>query len=191
MSDSHLKFTLQGDGLARVLETMGKLADGAAAKAGARAVNHTGEKASTAAVKALTRQIGLKPRAGAQLLKKRLRTYPASAGKPSFELVTFSGALPMGEFAPTQLSKGWAFKPWNDSKGAHQFARAFTVRKWQGAYLMRVGKERFPLKRLRGPSVKKELIKDAPPLGFEAVVTRDLPARVEHEARRIAPDVFT
>jgi hypothetical protein len=191
MSDSHLKYTLEGDGLARALDAMGKLAEGAAAKAGARALNHTGEKASTAAIKALTKQIGLKPRAGAQLLKKRLRTYPASSSKLQFELVTFSGALPMGEFAPKQLSKGWAFKPWADSKGAHQFARAFTAKKWAGAYLMRVGKERFPLKRLRGPSLRKELIKDAPPLAFEQVVTRDLPARVEHEARRIAPGVFT
>jgi hypothetical protein len=190
MSDSHLKYTLEGDGLARALDAMGKLAEGAAAKAGARALNHTGEKASTAAIKALTKQVGLKPRAGAQLLKKRLRTYPASSGKLQFELVTFSGALPMKHFEPKQAAKGYVFNPWGTTAN-HEFKRAFTVRKWEGSFMMRVGKERFPLKRLRGPSLRKELIKDAPPIAFEQVVTRDLPARVEHEARRIAPGVFT
>lgn len=53
----------------------------------------------------------------------------------------------------------------------------------------RRGSRRFPIERVAGPNVPKEMIKDAVAVALQTLTATDLPARVEDEVRAITKGV--
>ena len=67
---------------------------------------------------------------------------------------------------------------------AQRFPHAFIVEKYGGDVFHRKGKARFPIEGMYGPSVPKEMVKDATLEAFEQS-TNDVATRAMHELSRI------
>jgi hypothetical protein len=60
-----------------------------------------------------------------------------------------------------------------------------------GNVFWREGKARLPIKKIAGPNVPKELVKDETAAAFDATVRANLQRRVEHEVRAITNGVVS
>ena len=142
-----------------------------------RAINHTGDKCYTIVKRTLTKQMGLASQKlfkdGRTLVKRR-----ASGANLEFQIVSHGRAVPMKEFRWRKTAQGITAYPWNK---AHSFKGAFVIKRYGGNLYMRTTAKRFPIEKLLGGNVNKEMVKDATAAAFELVVGTSLPARVEHE----------
>jgi hypothetical protein len=154
-----------------------EVGEGAAALAFSRALNHEGRKSFTAVKRSLRKQTDIPPSLIAAAMqfkssnRKHLRTIISGSGNE----------LPLRLFKPSQFSYGVRAKVW----GKHQTYRsAFIVAKYGGNVFHRTSKKRFPIQRLFGPSIPKEMVKDETLETFEqsgnAVMDRAM-----HELSRI------
>jgi hypothetical protein len=154
-----------------------QVGEGAAALAFSRALNHEGRKTFTAVKRSLRKQTDIPPfmitasMAFRSSSKRNLRTIISGSGKE----------LPLRLFKPSQFSYGVRAKVW----GKHQTYRsAFIVAKYEGNVFHRTSKKRFPIQKMFGPSIPKEMVKDETLETFEqsgnAVMDRAM-----HELSRI------
>lgn len=148
-----------------------------AALAFSRALNYEGRKTFTAVKRSLRKQTDIPPfmitasMAFRSSSQRNLRTIISGSGKE----------LPLRLFKPSQFSYGVRAKVW----GKHQTYRsAFIVAKYGGNVSHRTSKKRFPIQRMFGPSIPKEMVKDETLETFEqsgnAVMDRAM-----HELSRI------
>ena len=154
-----------------------QVGEGAAALAFSRALNHEGRKTFTAVKRSLRKQTDIPPfmitasMAFKSSSQRNLRTIISGSGKE----------LPLRLFKPSQFSYGVRAKVW----GKHQTYRsAFIVAKYGGNVFHRTSKKRFPIQKMFGPSIPKEMVKDETLETFEqsgnAVMDRAM-----HELSRI------
>lgn len=154
-----------------------QVGEGAAALAFSRALNHEGRKTFTAVKRELRKQTDIPPfmitasMAFRSSSQRNLRTIISGSGKE----------LPLRLFKPSQFSYGVRAKVW----GKHQTYRsAFIVAKYGGNVFHRTSKKRFPIQKMFGPSIPKEMVKDETLETFEqsgnAVMDRAM-----HELSRI------
>jgi hypothetical protein len=154
-----------------------EVGEGAAALAFSRALNHEGRKSFTAVKRSLRKQTDIPPfmitasMAFKSSSQRNLRTIISGSGKE----------LPLRLFKPSQFNYGVRAKVW----GKHQTYRsAFIVAKYGGNVFHRTSKKRFPIQRMFGPSIPKEMVKDETLETFEqsgnAVMDRAM-----HELSRI------
>ena len=154
-----------------------QVGEGAAALAFSRALNHEGRKTFTAVKRSLRKQTDIPPfmitasMAFKSSSQRNLRTIISGSGKE----------LPLRLFNPSQFSYGVRAKVW----GKHQTYRsAFIVAKYEGNVFHRTSKKRFPIQKMFGPSIPKEMVKDETLETFEqsgnAVMVRAM-----HELSRI------
>jgi hypothetical protein len=80
-------------------------------------------------------------------------------------------------FSPRQFGYGVCGKPWGRWQ---RFEIAFLVGSLGNNAFVREGKARFPIKKMFGPSIPKEMIQDATRAAFEAAQPNVLAARVRH-----------
>lgn len=146
-----------------------------------RAINHTGDKTYTLVRRTLAKQMGLSAQKAFDQ-HRALKKKRASDLTLQYEIQTTGGAIPMKEFNARKLGRGWSAAPWGKRR---KFRHAFAVKRWGGNLYQRRTAARFPLEKLYGPNVSKELVKDATATAFHAIVSRDLPPRVMHELMRI------
>jgi hypothetical protein len=139
-----------------------------------RAINHTGDKARTQVTRALVKQTGLKY----GRVKETIRTFPASFTRLLYRIVSRGGYVSLKEFGARQTSEGVSAAPWSRRR---VFAHTFIVPSMGGHVFERTTSKRFPLRKLWGPAVPAELVKDASLKAFEATVNAELPARLDHE----------
>jgi hypothetical protein len=144
----------------------------------ARAINHTGDKARTQIARALVKQTGVKYGA----VRKAMTSKLASAGTLMHRIISKGGYISLKEFGARQTSKGVSAAPWNKRR---VFAHTFIIPSLGGHVFERRGHDRLPIRKLWGPAIPKEMVKDQSKKAFETTVASDLPSRIEHEVTAI------
>lgn len=143
-----------------------------------RAVNHTGDKATTQVARALAKQTGVKYGA----VKKAMYTRRATYNRTSYVIGSRGGYIPLKEFQARQTSDGVAATVWGKRR---VFPHSFIIPSLGGNVFIRMGKDRKPIRPMWGPALPNELIKDETAKMFLATVAAELPARVAHEVGAI------
>jgi Prophage minor tail protein Z (GPZ) len=139
-----------------------------------RAINHTGDKARTQVTRALAKQTGLKY----AKVRETLRTIPAAIGRLVYRIVSRGGYTSLKEFGARPTQKGVSAAPWGRRR---VFPHTFIVTSLGGHVFERTSSKRFPIRKLWGPAVPAELVKDQTKAAFEGVVAAELPARLDYE----------
>ncbi len=151
--------------------------EGAAALAFSRALNHEGRKSFTAVKRALRKQTDIPP-----FMIKASMAFRSSSKHHLRTIISGTGSeLPLRLFKPAQFSYGVRAKVW----GKHQTYRsAFIVARYGGNVFHRTSRKRFPIQRMFGPSIPKEMVRDETLETFEqsgnAIMDRAM-----HELSRI------
>ena len=166
--------------LARVEGLYVMLGSGQARLVMARAVNHTGRKALTAVRRALVAQTSIpRPVIVAGVSPRPARARGSSAIE--FAIVGSGRRIPLKLFRARQTKSGVTAKVWG---GPKEFPSAFIVRSLGSHVFRRAGRSRLPIKRLFGPSIANEMIKDQSLSAFERVAA-ELSGRIDHEINRL------
>ncbi|MDQ2080489.1 phage tail protein [Xanthobacteraceae bacterium Astr-EGSB] len=160
--------------LADLIEEAAKLVPAAVA----RALNRTVTETRTAVARALVKQTGAKY----AVVRKALSTTPASVGHLSASIIARGGFMPLSAFKPKKTRKGVSAAPWGTRR---VFPASFMVKKWGGNVYVRMGKPRFPIHKLYGPAIPRELPRDQSAATFHATVPVVLAKRLDHELGRI------
>ena len=179
MADIQLAIRWDGNGIARITEAVQNLTnDAKRATVLRRALNHTGDKVHTRVMRTLAKQIGA-PQA---VIKRygKISKIRASGASLSYTIRAKGGPIPLKHFKARQTGKGVSASPWNN---LHRYKSAFIVASLGGHVFWRKGHSRFPIERIAGPNVPKELVKDATAEAFQSVTAQELPKRVEHEIK--------
>jgi hypothetical protein len=143
-----------------------------------RAINHTGDKARTLVMRTVAKQTGLKY----AKVKETVRTFRASVSRLLYRIVSKGGYTSLKEFGARQTRKGVSAAPWNVRR---VFPHTFIVPSLGGHVFERTGSARHPIRKLWGPAVPAELVKDQSRAAFETLVDAELPARVGVEVDAI------
>lgn len=170
----------QWEALGAKVQAAGK----SAPKALTRAINHTGNKATTQMVRALAAQTGLKIKTTRKALKKK----NASGAGGAFTITSRGGNIRLKFFKARETRKGVSAAPWNKRRTyAGVFMRGGHFPKrvdlgMNGATVKRAGKSRYPLKTVKsGLFIPTEMIKDQSAAAFYSTAQRELPPRLMHE----------
>ncbi|MCB8835951.1 hypothetical protein [Aurantimonas sp. VKM B-3413] len=105
MADVSLRVT--GDGLKRFDNLVAALSDGEIATIAKRALNHTGGKAKTQVIRALTKQTGLKRKTIVRAVKVR----PATAGRLEYTMASSGGDIALKYFDARETRAGVSAAP--------------------------------------------------------------------------------
>ena len=144
----------------------------------ARALNWTGNKARTQVARTLARDTGV----GYGVIRKALRTTPASPAKLTYEIGVSGAHIPLAEFHARQTRRGVSAAPWGQRR---VFPHTFIVGQLGGQVFKREGRARLPIRKLWGPSLPIELVRGASPAAFETSAAADLPQSLAHELGRL------
>ncbi len=99
-------------------------------------------------------------------------------------ILSRGGFISLKEFKSRQLKRGVSAAPW----GKRQlFKSTFgpNVGALGGHVFRRTTAARFPIEKLWGPAIPKEIVKDESRAAFNETVARELPPKIEHEIRRL------
>ncbi|UXN05247.1 phage tail protein [Bartonella sp. HY761] len=155
-----------------------------------RAANHTGQKAKTKVVRALTKQTGLKRKT----IVKAVREYKANPSRVIYILRSSGKEISLRHFGARETKAGVSAAPF----GKRQiFAKSFIYggqfpnREKLAVYgqvMIREGAARLPItKVLSGVTIPDEMIKGETKEAFDGVVNKDLAPRLYHELKRLMP----
>ena len=117
----------------------------------ARGLNEGGDLVRTRVQRALKAQTNVK---SYRSITSRVRTVRAFAGSLQYEIVASGKGIPIAEFPVSVTSKGVDAKTWGVD---HLFKRSFSEG-GTGKLRARVGTARFPIRKLYGPNLGKELV---------------------------------
>lgn len=189
--------TIKSDGkLERFANQFAALAEHAPLALG-RALQHTGAKAKTQVIRALTTQTGL-PR---KVIVKAVKVRGVAYGNPervimgtpqgqrlSYTLETSGGDISLKFFKPRETRAGVSAAPWGVRRvfpGTFLKGGRFPSRlalSMGGHVFMRVATARGPIAvQKSGVYIPDEMVKGETAAAFQQVVDRDLAPRVEHE----------
>ncbi|MFN3250075.1 phage tail protein [Roseibium album] len=163
-------------------------------KIGKLALNKAGQQARTATVRALRDQTGLK----SKVLRRALKVRRARAGKLEYRIDSYGGDVALKFFAARETRKGVSAKPFNKRqifrstfiKGGRFPARTDLGMGRQ--VFMRSGSGRLPIsKQKSGVVIPSEMVKDESADAWNSTVGTVLPARIEHELRRMTKGAFS
>ncbi|HTE43248.1 MAG TPA: phage tail protein [Steroidobacteraceae bacterium] len=145
-------------------------------KAIGRALNKTVDKTATAAA----REISAATKIPVREVRKRLIVRRASSTHllASIEALAYSPNLK--KFRPTQNKRGVAATAW---EGRKTYKGAFVNPK-TGSVVTRTTDKRFPLKGLRGPSVRSTFVQDRIIAKLNAVAEQSWRTNIDHELAR-------
>ena len=173
------------------LEAIGKNTDGAIA----RAVNYAGDKAKTAVTRALVAQTGLPRKTIVAFL--RVQKASGAKGTSTYVLKGRGGNISLKYFGARETQAGVSAAPLGHREvfaGTFMKAGRFPDRvgkpNWNGQVFRRTGgknskgKDAFQ-KVVSGVFLPEQLVTGASAEAFRTVAARDLPARLDHEMRRV------
>lgn len=178
------------DVLRRFANQIGAIGQGRARPGLARAVNRVTTMARTRVIRSITRTSSIPRRILVKAVKQRGAQF---RGDGPLEGVVFASGSPISlkYFSSRQLSFGVRAKvygQWTRFPGAFMGPRPGVIAPALGGHVfVRTTAARFPIERMKGPSVPEELVKDASSKAFEQVIESHLPGRVAHELGRLLP----
>lgn len=188
-----IKISMADDVLRRYGNQLGAIGDAKARMALARAVNHTGAKAKTQVIRALTKQTGLKRGTIVKAVRQR-QANPTGGGDATYELVTRGGDISLKVFAARELRAGTKAKPWGRWQmfpGAFMRGGRFPKRvplSMGGHVFRRAGSSRLPIALQKsGVYIPKEMLAGETAAAWERVIATSLMPRVQHEIARLLP----
>lgn len=144
------------------------------------AINRKGRKAFTQVKRALAKQTGLTQRKAIEL--GNIKTYNANFSNLAFTIKSSGNRISLKEFGAKQFSFGVRAKPWGKTR---RFEGAFISAGFlrsgtnvnQGHVFIRQSGASYPIKRLYGPSMPVEIVKDQSKQAFEDVAN-ELPQEI-------------
>lgn len=157
-----------------------------------RALNHSGDKAKTQVIRALTTQTGLKRK----VIVKAVKAFRANYGRLSYEMKTQGGDIRLKYFGAKEGGGGVTANPWGKQ---HFYAGVFIksgrkprrASKLLGGHAYRNvsgGKWGGTIEVARsGLFIPEEMVKGATESAFYASVDSTLPERIAHEVYRLLP----
>ena len=184
MATTRLVIQWEGDGLARIRAALETLASDRHKKSLTRAVNHTGDKVYTRVRKLIAERTRAPVRALDQYGALRKRRAGAEL---EYRVEATGKGIPLKVFKAYQTRAGVSVFAW--PTGRYLVRHAFMVGSLGGNVFFRTSKKHGPIKKLTGASIPKELVKRYVDREFQQMVSRELPARVEHEIRVLTAGV--
>lgn len=154
-----------------------------------RAINHTGDKAKTAVIRALTAQTGLKRKVIAKAVKVKRASYTRDGGGNGYIMTTRGGDISLKYFDARETSTGVSAAPMgrriefksNFILGGRP-GRRVPIKKLGGHVFKREGKGRLRIiRQVSDVAIPDQMLKGATKEAFERIATQDLSARIEHE----------
>lgn len=156
--------------------TMGALGRRDASIVFQRAMSRGGSKTNTAVKRALRKQTSAKARdvnAATQYVRP-------SRSNLQTKIIVRGGHMSLKQFGAKQFSYGVRAKVWGESK---RFEGAFVVGKLGGHAFVRETSKRFPIRKMYGPALPKEVLKDDAIETFNDG-TKETLDRLQHELDR-------
>ena len=155
-----------------------RLGEQAATRAFNRALNREGDKIRTRIRRSLRQQTGAK----ASLINRETRSIRSSFSNLTYTIEARGDYLGLSHFSPRQFGYGVRAKPWGRWQ---KFDSAFLVGSLGNNAFVREGRARLPIRKLYGPAIPKEMLKDATREAFEAAQ----PAVLAEARRQIAREM--
>lgn len=182
--------------MARYANQMGALGAGQAQAALARALRHTGTKARTRVIRALTTQTGLKR----ATIARAVREMRGDAAALEFVLRTQGGNVRLKHFGARETRKGVSAAPWGQREVyPGTFMRAGWWKSgrvvkpgWNGQVFARTGRMsrygagKFQVQR-SGLYIPEEMVTGQTAQAFQDLINSDLAPRLGHELARLLP----
>ena len=154
-----------------------RVGQGDAEVAFSRALNHEGRKGFTGVKRALRKQTDIPTGMISAALK-----FQSSSRKNLRTIIQGSGSeLPLRFFNPKQFSYGVRAKVWGKFQ---TYKSNFIVPSLSGNVFHRTSRKRLPIQRTFGPSIPKEMVKDASLSTFEQS-SSSVMERAMHELSRL------
>lgn len=119
-----------------------------------RALNSEGSKITTGVRRALRQQTGAK----AATVRRATKVYRSSFANLVYTIEASGDHMGLSHFSPRQFSYGVRAKPWGRWQ---RFEGTFLVAKLHNNVFVREGRDRLPIAKIWGPSIPKEMLKDA------------------------------
>jgi len=191
-----IRISFRDQVMARYANQMAALGEGKARLALQRALRHTGAKARTRVVRALTAQTGLRR----VTIVRAVREVGGDADGLSFVLRTEGGDIRLKYFRARETRKGVSAAPWNKRSvfsGTFMKAGWFSSGRvskpnWNGQVFRRTGtvtktgKAKFAVVR-SGLFIPTEMLQGQTAQAWRDVIENDLVPRVGHELGRMLP----
>lgn len=176
------------DVLRRFQNQIGAIGDKAPQAIG-RAINRTVDQVYTLTVRTLVKQTSAPRAVVASSIRKRYAS--TSGGALEGALVATGRELPLKLFKPRQFKAGTKATVWGKRQlfpGAFMGPRPGTLApRLKGHVWTRESKDRLPIKKLYGPSIPKEMVKDESAGQFQREAPFILDKRLRHEIGRLLP----
>lgn len=125
-----------------------------------RALNSEGNKIRTQVRRALRQQTGAK----AGLINQQVKSRGSTFSNLVYTIKARGGYLGLSHFSPRQFSYGVRARLYGR---AQQFKSAFIVGSMGGNVFVRTSAARFPIKKMFGPAIPKEMVKDETKRAFK------------------------
>ena len=142
-----------------------------------RALNREGDKIRTSVRRALRQQTG----ANMALINRETKAYRSSFANLVYTIEARGDPLGLSHFSPSQFKYGVRAKPWGRFQ---RFPKAFLVGSLGNNAFVRETSARFPIKKMFGPALPKEMLKDATLRAFETA-TPDVLAEATRQLQLI------
>lgn len=123
-----------------------------------RAIDEVGNKTKTIVIRSVAKQAGVKYGKAKGVINAR---QAMGAGGGQYEIVARDVTLSLKEFGPRATKKGVSAAPWGKRR---VFPHTFLGP--NGHVFVRLGKARLPIKKLFGPNIPKEMVKDETEAAF-------------------------
>lgn len=165
-----------------------------------RAVNHTGDKAKTQVIRALTKQTGLKRKVIVKAIRvKRAFLGGSVGGSLDYVMSARGGDISLKYFAARETRKGVTAAPFGKRKliagsfiRGGRFPNRVAAKGLNGHVYLRTGESHRPLEfQDSGVVIPAEMISGATASIFLRTVEAELPKRAMHEINRLTGGIFS
>lgn len=142
-----------------------------------RALNREGDKIKTAVRRALRQQTG----APMGIINRETRSFRSTFSNLVYTIEARGDHLGLSHFAPRQFRYGVRAKPWGRFQ---RFEGAFLIGSLGNNAFVRETSARFPIKKMFGPAIPKEMVQHETQRAFESA-TPDVLAEATRQLQRI------
>jgi hypothetical protein len=136
-----------------------------------KAIDEAGNKTKTRVIRAVAAQAGVKVSRARGIIRSQ---QAMGAGGGQYVIIARDATLSLKEFDPRVTRKGVSAAPWGKRR---VFAHSFVGP--NGHVFIRKTKGRLPIKKLWGPNIPKEMVKDQAEATFYRTVGELLPTALE------------
>jgi len=143
-----------------------------------RTINWVGARARTKAQRELVKTTSAKYGTVADAI----RTRNAGPDHLVFEMIASGRAIPLSEFDPRQTRRGVSTKVWGRRR---VLPHTFVIARMGDNVFVRTSASRFPIRKLWGPALPKELVSGPATKAFKEAVRENRDKRIGHELERL------